>query len=350
MAEEKKGSVWPSLEQFKERAEEEARSKNWKALPVYRKNAKGMPRIIDVHGHPQTKIGSSSGAVMSAKLQKYLYDRDITADDLISEAPTDEEMIAELRLFNIACMHVAWDSETGLGGEKVSNDYVASLRDRYPDVYLTMWGSVDPWKGTLALEEVERCIKKLKLIGIKFHQPTAQFSVNDRKFYPLWDLCQELHAPVQFHVGYSGMGTGLPGGGGIKLHYNSHPMDIDDVAADFPRLKIIAMHNGDPWVEEMVAVHMHKGNVYRETSGIYPRYYDPRNLYELNRRLQDKFMLGTEYRLFPLDELFKQWEEVELRPGVREKLYYKNTINILGEELERCGVDLKEWKDNLSEV
>lgn len=345
VATERKGQIWPSLKEYQEKAEEEARLKKWKVVPLFRENAKEMPRIIDVHGHPLTKTGITANMAMSAKLQKYLHNRDVTDEDIMREAPTDEEMVAQLRLFNIAYMHVAWDSETGLAGPKVSNEYVASLRDRFPDVYLAMWGSVDPWKGKQALEEVEKCIKKLKLIGIKFHNPTAQFYVNDRKFYPLWDLCQELRAPVQFHVGYSGMGTGLPGGGGIKLRYDCHPMDIDEVAADFPHLKIIAMHNADPWVEEMIAVHMHKGNVYRETSGIWPKYYDQRSIFEMNRRLQDKFMLGTEYNLFPLDELFGQWEEMELRPGVLEKLYYKNAVNILGEELERCGVYLAEWKE-----
>jgi hypothetical protein len=111
------------------------------------------------------------------------------------------------------------------------------------------------------------------------------------------------------------------------------------------------MHNGDPWIEELICVAMHKGNVYRETSGIWPRFFDKRHVYEMSRRLRDKFMFGTEFNLFPLTPLLKQWkEEVELKSGILEKLLYKNAINILGEELERVGTNLKEWEDNLSEV
>jgi predicted TIM-barrel fold metal-dependent hydrolase len=139
------------------------------------------------------------------------------------------------------------------------------------------------------------------------------------------------------------LGTGLPGGGGIKLRYTRPIPDFDDLAADFPGLKIIAMHVGDPWVEELNAVTMHKGNVYRETSGMWPRYFPEAMKYEMNRRLQDKYMFGSEYNLFPLDQLVKQHEENEYRPGFLEKLFYKNAIRILGENLERIGVNLKEW-------
>jgi len=148
---------------------------------------------------------------------------------------------------------------------------------------------------------------------------------------------------IQLHTGYSGLGTGLPGGGGIKLRYTRPIPDFDDLAADFPKLKIIAMHVGDPWVEELNAVTMHKGNVYRETSGMWPRYFPEAMKYEMNRRLQDKYMFGSEYNLFPLDQLVKQHEENEYRPGFLEKLFYKNAIRILGENLERIGVNLKEW-------
>jgi hypothetical protein len=88
---------------------------------------------------------------------------------------------------------------------------------------------------------------------------------------------------------------------------------------------------------------MHKGNVYRETSGMYPRYFPEAMKYEMNRRLQDKYMFGSEYNLFPLDQLIKQHEENGYRPGFLEKLFYKNAIRILGENLERLGANLQEW-------
>jgi len=44
-----------------------------------------------------------------------------------------------------------------------------------------------------------------------------------------------------------------------------------------------------------------------------------------------------------LGELIKQHEENGYKAGVLEKLFYKNAVRILGENLERLGANLKEW-------
>ena len=66
--------------------------------------------------------------------------------------------------------------------------------------------------------------------------------------------------PALFHTGQTGIGAGLPGGGGIRLRY-SDPMQLDDVAADFPDLTIILAHPSVPWQDEALSVATHKPNV-----------------------------------------------------------------------------------------
>ena len=67
----------------------------------------------------------------------------------------------------------------------------------------------------------------------------------------------EARLPVLFHTGHSGIGTGMPGGGGIRLKYG-HPMPIDDVAVDFPDMPIILAHPSFPWQDEAISVCLHK--------------------------------------------------------------------------------------------
>ena len=187
------------------------------------------------------------------------------------------------------------------------------------------------------------------MLGLKFQQPNQRFCVNDPEFYPLWDLVANYNGFVQFHGGYTGMGTGLPGGGGIKVFKYSNPMDVDEVAADFPKLRIILMHICDPWTEEANLCAMHKGNVYRETSGAVPRYFPEQMVYEMNRRLQDKYMFGSEFPYFPLELVLGSHEkEMNYREGVLQKLYYKNALNILGDRFENAGADLSPFKDFMS--
>ncbi|WP_279009902.1 amidohydrolase family protein [Synergistes jonesii] len=308
--------------------------------------------IIDVHAHPFVKGGYPPAMKAMLASRKYTQPHWVgksgkgTLEDLKAEFDeTGHEVMAnDARSHGVKMQPVAWDATSGMGEPPTSNDFVYGLWKGFPDAFFGAWGSVDPWQGQNALHEAERAITELKLIGLKFQQCTQKFRVNDRRFYPLWDLCQQLEAPVQFHIGYTGMGSGAPGGDGLYSMTYCQPLDVDEVAADFPRLKIIALHVGEPWPEVINHVAMHKTNVMRETSGMWPKYFPQCMTYDMNRRLQDKFIFGSEWGVFKLSEILKQWEELDLRPGIMEKVMYKNALNFLGERFEKCGLDLSPWK------
>ena len=126
-----------------------------------------------------------------------------------------------------------------------------------------------------------------------------------------------------------GIGAGLPGGMGIKLEY-CKPLLLDAVAADFPELTIIACHPSWPWQDEMIAVLVHKANVYNELSGWSPKYFSDALKKEIGGRLQDKFMSGSDYPALTHDRLSKDWDSLGLKPEVLEKIFYKNAQRIVG--------------------
>ena len=306
--------------------------------------------VLDIHGHPNVKGGEPPVMKYMLSAKKYLHPRwtgksgNKTIQDVMDDMPEPEVMAADMVSNGVKACPVAWDAESATGEKPCSNDFVASLVKDYPAAFMAAWGSVDPWKGQAALQEAERCIKELNLLGLKFQQASQRFHVNDKKFYPLWDLCQSLGAPVQFHTGYTGLGSGGMGGDGIYCMTYCNPIEADEVAADFPRLKIILLHACEPFPALANMVAMHKRNVVRETSGIWPKYFPHEMMFDMNRRLQDKFLFGSEWGYFPLDQILEQWEGLDLRPGVLEKVLYKNALNFLGEEFERVGADLSPWK------
>lgn len=289
---------------------------------------------IDTHAHAYTKKEWRCMYKFWKPLQKYLYHRDVTDEEIEAGFP-DEAGLAQAYL-DTGCvgMPVAWDAETATGDPPTKNDYIAQLCKDYPEAFPYGWACVDPWKGWRALEEAERAIKELGLIGVKFQQTAQAFHVNDKRFYPLWDLLQDLGAPIQLHGGYTGLGTGVPGAMGVKLMHNAIFPDMEDIATEFPRLKIFILHVCDPWTKEATALAMHCDNVYRECSGMWPKYFPEDMHYEMNRRLQDKFVWGTDYPLFPIDQLLEQLEQV-LRPNVLEKVLYKNAERILGIKINK---------------
>ena len=99
-----------------------------------------------------------------------------------------------------------------------------------------------------------------------------------------------------FHTGHSGIGTGMPGGGGIRLKYGN-PMPIDDVAVDFPEMPIILAHPSFPWQDEAISICLHKPTVYIDLSGWSPKYFSPTLVQYANTLLKHKVLFGSDYPL-----------------------------------------------------
>ncbi|NQU09012.1 MAG: amidohydrolase [Candidatus Abyssubacteria bacterium] len=292
-----------------------------------------MIKAIDVHAHPSTRAAAQSMLKYQKALMQYYQKRKMTDEEVLSMSKSEDDMAQDFVDANVRGIIVAWDAESNTGEPATSNDYIAKLTSDHPEAYIGGFASVDPWKGEMAIKEADRSIKELGLMGVKFQQSAQAFYPNDRRFYPLWEKCSELKAPVMFHTGTTGLGAGMPGGMGIHLKYTKPIPYIDDVAADFPNLLIIACHPSWPWQDEMIAVMIHKANVVMELSGWSPKYFSPALKKELHGRLQDRAMFGTDYPMIPHQKLFDAYEAEGYREDILEKIFLKNAQRILGIEI-----------------
>nr|NIO11173.1 amidohydrolase family protein [Deltaproteobacteria bacterium] len=190
-------------------------------------------RIIDLHCYPNTDPWIKSQGPYVEALAKY-WKRDW-------KGKTEAEVIQEFKQAKVEALLVAFDIETVTGTPPCSNEYVAKMRNDNPGVILQAWGAVDPLKGERAIEEAKRSVRDLKMLGFHFHPIMGHFSVDDQRFYPLWETINELKVPVMIDVGTTGMGAGMPGGLGAVIRH-AHPAAVDRLAADFPHLNIVAAH------------------------------------------------------------------------------------------------------------
>lgn len=278
-------------------------------------------RIIDLHCYPNTQPWIDCQGPYVKALADY-WDRHWTAKE-------EDEVIQEFTDAGVEAVLVALDLETTVATPPCSNEYVAGMWKRHPDRVIQAWGAVDPFKGEMAIQDAKKAINELGMLGFHFHPIMGHFAVNDRRFYPLWETISALKAPVMIDVGTTGMGAGLPGGMGAKIRH-AHPLAIDDLAADFPDLKIVAAHPGWPWVEEMTAVALHKGNVYWELSGWAPKYFPEQLKKDVRSRLKDKIMFGSDYPSLPYDRIFREWDELGYAPEIMEKVFHGNAEDFLG--------------------
>lgn len=278
-------------------------------------------RAIDVHCHPSTKEHSVSVGKYMAALEAML--------GKPMRSKTEDEMAEDFRRDDVFAMLIAMDAQSETGEGVITNDYIAGLTTKYPDVFLPGWAVVDPWKGKLALAELERSIRDLKLTGTKWMPIMQGFYPHDHRFYPFWDLCQSLGAPVLIHCGTTAIGSGMEGGGGLKLDYARPMPAIDNIAADFPKLTIIMAHPAWPWTEEAIAIMLHKTNVYMDISGWRPKYIPAVLKAEMSRRLQNKILYGSDYPGWSPAQCLDELQIEGLRDGVVEKIFYKNALRAL---------------------
>ncbi|HEY3586663.1 MAG TPA: amidohydrolase family protein [Myxococcaceae bacterium] len=277
-------------------------------------------RKIDLHCYPGTQPWIDSYGPFVQALAAY-WKRDWVAKP-------ERDVVAEFQSAGVEAVLVAFDIESVTGSPPLSNDYVAEMRDRNRPTIRQAWAAVDPLKGEAAITEAEHAIHDLNLLGFHFHPIMGRFSVDDDRLHPLFEAIDAMKVPVMVDVGTTGMGAGLPGGLGSKLRH-AHPQAIDELASNFPDLTIIAAHPGWPWVDEMTAVALHKGNVFWELSGWAPKYFPDGLKKDIRGRLRDKVMFGSDYPSLPYDRIFREWEELGYTSEVMENVFFRNAERVL---------------------
>ena len=241
--------------------------------------------------------------------------------------PTAQEVADYYRERNLLAVIFTVDDEAGMGRRRIRNEEVLEAAASNADV-LIPFASVDPHKGKLGVREAQELIQA-GVKGFKFHPNTQAFWPNDRAFYSLYEVIAEAGLIALFHTGTTGIGAGLPGGGGVHLKY-SNPMCIDDVAADFPGLDIILAHPSFPWQEEALAIAVHKPNVYIDLSGWSPKYFPPILVQYTNTRLKTKMLFGSDFPLIAPDRWLKDFEQLAIKDEVRPLVLKDNAAKLLG--------------------
>ena len=271
---------------------------------------------IDVHVHLEAP---ADGSAADLAARQYFGD---------SGAARDAHGLAEYyRSRRMACVVFSVDERLS-GRPQLSNDEVADFAAANADVAMA-FASIDPHRGADGVAEARRLVSAGRVRGLKLHPPLQEFVPNDRLAYPLYEVFAEARLPVLFHTGHSGIGTGMPGGGGIRLKYGN-PMPIDDVAVDFPEMPIIMAHPSFPWQDEAISICLHKPTVYIDLSGWSPKYFSPTLVQYANTLLKHKVLFGSDYPLLTPDRWLADFEKTAIRDEVRPLILRENAIKLFG--------------------
>jgi predicted TIM-barrel fold metal-dependent hydrolase len=154
-----------------------------------------------------------------------------------------------------------------MGFTPAVNQFIADYCKEDPKRLLSC-GSLHPKHTTNVIADVEQLLR-LGIRMIKIHPPHQLLYPNDylkgvKELEIVYRAAEANGIPVMFHTGTSI----FPG---ARNKYGD-PMYLDDVAVDFPKLKILMAHGGRPlWMDTAFFLLRRHHNVYLDTSGIPPR-------------------------------------------------------------------------------
>jgi hypothetical protein len=208
------------------------------------------------------------------------------------------------------------------------HDYGFATQEAHSDVIIGNWVHFQPDLGPPALNEFRRCLdRNAGFVGLAV-SGSGGLPASDPAWEPFYRVCIEAGVPALVFVGTTGLGAGLPGGSGITLD-TCHPRHLDAVAARFADLTIIAARPAWPWQSEMIAVLLHKPNVWCELHGWSPKYFTDELKREIPRRLADRVMFAADYPLFRYERLFADWRGLGYSEQVLERIFRRNAEALL---------------------
>lgn len=277
---------------------------------------------IDVHTHAEVSCCQPPDAFGEE------YDR--AADKYFgsSTRPTIDETIAYYREKKIGLVMFTVDSESQIGRRRIPNEEIAEAAAKNSDMMIA-FASIDPHKGVMGAREARRMIEEYGVKGFKFHPTVQGFHPYDRMAWPIYEVIAEYKMPAIFHSGHSGIGSGMRGGGGLRLAY-SNPMNLDEVAIDFPDMQIVIAHPSWPWQDEALSLAMHKPNIWIDLSGWSPKYFPKQLVQYSNTLLKDRVLFGSDFPLITPERWIKDFKEAGFKEEVHQRILKDNAVRLLG--------------------
>jgi len=280
-------------------------------------------RVFDCHVHiqpweqmkPEVRARMTAGRKDIAGIQQAL------SDPRALLSLMDHDGVEKAALINYVAPEV-------MGFEPSVNEWISRYVRGHEDRLYAV-GSVHPRHTRDAGGETRRLFEELGIRILKIHPPHQLFAANaylsgEPGLAEIYRAAEELGRPVTIHTG-----TSVFPGARNRL---ADPMPVDDVAVDFPRLKILLAHAGRPLFTETAAFLARRHpNVHLDLSGIPPKKllgYLPRL-----EELSDRCLWGTDYPSPGVPSMRRNLEDflaLPLSEAAKERILWSNAVRVIG--------------------
>ena len=208
------------------------------------------------------------------------------------------------------------------GSFEVPYETVHDICRRYPDRFSGLAG-VDPFRGMAALRDLERAVKEMGFVGAHLYPHWFGLAPDHAKYYPTYVKCCELDVPIMMQVGQN-----LIYSRDRRLPSVGRPISLDQVAIDFPELRLIGIHIGVPWTAEMIAMCWKHENVFTAGDAYAPKHWPNEFVQYANTYGREKVMFGTDWPVIDPERAVREIDALELREESKRLLMRNNAQRV----------------------
>jgi uncharacterized protein len=217
-------------------------------------------------------------------------------------------------------------------GVLVPNEYVAGYVQRHPGK-LIGFASVDPQDAD-AVDQLDHAVTGLKLRGLKMGPIYQNVAPSDPRFRRIMARAEELKIPVLIHQGTTFCAN-------VSLEI-ANPIQLQPLALEFPKLKMVIAHLGHPWIPETLVLIRKNRNVFADISALF---YRPWQFYNalvsaMEYGVLDRLLLGSDYPFTTPSATMEALRKINrMTQGTNlpripeekiEQIIYRDTLDLLG--------------------
>jgi predicted TIM-barrel fold metal-dependent hydrolase len=205
---------------------------------------------------------------------------------------------------------------------EVPYEMVAEICARHPDRFSGLAG-IDPTRGMQGLRDLETAVKEYGFVGAHWYPHWFAMPPDAPQIYPYYAKCCELDIPIMMQVGHN-----LVYQKDRRLPSVARPILLDQVAIDFPELRLIGIHIGVPWTEEMISMCWKHENVYTAGDAYAPKHWPKAYVHYANSYGMHKVMFGTDWPVIDPERAVREVAELGLKPEAHKLLMRDNALRI----------------------
>lgn len=208
------------------------------------------------------------------------------------------------------------------GSFELPYERVARICAKYPDRFSGLAG-VDPSRGIAQLKELDYAVSELGFVGAHLYPHWFGLAPNHAKYYPVYARCAELDIPIMMQIGHN-----LVYSRERRLPSVGRPITLDQVAIDFPELKLIGIHIGVPWTEEAISMAWKHDNVYLGGDAYAPKHWPKQFVHYANSYGSHKVLFGTDWPVIDPERAVREVAELGMRPESHRRLMRENALAV----------------------